>query len=199
MTFLELKEETIQKIKSGKLTYRVNVDKQNISILKKTKDNKIEVEEAVFHKLSFLIGTLSALKRELPDKPLSYPSRSAARNKVRKMVSATERKMYTRLTIDEIEKYGVKNVIPEIEKAFVKYEKTYNPKYLGFSSFKDNKKLRDRVYDIILKKHGYKKIHEENGWTFYSKEEVGRIYTIGSKDLTKASLGNKIKELIKNR
>jgi hypothetical protein len=199
MNLEQLQEETIQKIKSGKLTYRVNVDKQNVSIVKKKGENDIEIEKAVFHNLSFLIGTLSALKRELPNRPIARPTNNIARDAVRKMITTTERKMYTRLTPEEIEKYGVNNVLPEIEKAFVEYERTNKPKYIGFSSYGDNKKLRDRVYDFILKKHGYKKVFEENGWIFYSKEDVGVIYTVSSEDVDKTSLSSKIKGLIKNR
>lgn len=199
MNLEQLQEETIQKIKSGKLTYRVIVDKQNVSIIKKENTNRSVVENAVLHNLSFLIGTLSALGRKIPDKPISHPTNNVARNAVRKMITTTERKMYTRLTPEEVEKYGVNNVIPEVEKAFSEYDRINKPKYIAFSSYKDDKRLRDRVYSFILKKHGYKKVHEENGWTFYSKEEVGTIYTIMSNDVKKNSLGNRVKELIKNR
>ena len=147
-----------------------------------------------------MIGALSALKRNLPDKPLSHPTGNPLRDTARKAVSSVERKMFTRLTKEEVKKYGVGAVLPEVEKAFAEYMKANNPRYTGFSSFSDDKFLRDKIYNVMLTRNGFNKVYEADNWLIYSRSKKEDIYDIQPVEKEpKGGFGREVMDLIKNR
>jgi hypothetical protein len=168
---MEIKKEfdTIARIQSGELTYLVKMQRSEIPVLDVNNNEKTIV--AVIPEVA--ISFWSSKKRDLP--PRNTKSKGAVdylKKKARDSINSSFDKMYVQLSPEEVDRFKTNDAMPKILDAMRSYFKKYNPDFVYVKAYKDNLDKREKFYEIVLNKLGYKKetYNEDTKWALYSKD-----------------------------